>query len=454
MSLLLQNGRPGFARNAAVSLAVRVGGMGVGFVLQAVLARTLGPTEYGHYLYALAWMNVVLLFAKFDLDVSGVRFVSAAASSGDWRTVRGFVRRSTALVLLFSTALAAIGGLVTLLLRPRLVTSRAETLLLSCALLPVTALLALQVGQHQGLKRLFWAQGPSLVIRPMATVAMLVPLLTVGVRLHAWHAVAANLVASVFALALSSYALRRITAPHVADTPPRYETRFWLRTSSRFIVASAAQYVIGTQTDVLLVGSFRSASEAALYSTAAQLATLVGFGWLAIGSVAMPYIAEYYAGRRHEHLQALLGRLAWVNALVTFPLLLGVAIAGRLVLSVFGAPFVDAYAPLVILAASTTVAAMVGGTAGYAMSMTGHEREILWFVGGTAILNLVLTLILTPRYGIVATAASTFTATAVRAILLTWFVRRRLGLDVLDFRAEGLRDIVSRARGALARVGA
>ena len=65
------------AHGAVRSLAVNVAGTAVSFAVQVLLARKLGASDYGVYLYVLAWMNMAVLFAKIELDSCAVRFVGA-----------------------------------------------------------------------------------------------------------------------------------------------------------------------------------------------------------------------------------------------------------------------------------------------------------------------------------------------------------------------------------------
>jgi O-antigen/teichoic acid export membrane protein len=62
------------------------------------------------------------------------------------------------------------------------------------------------------------------------------------------------------------------------------------------------------------------------------------------------------------------------------------------------------------------------------MTMTGHERPAAWMIGGTAMLNIALSIPLTMTYGLVGTATATLTTTLVRSLMLSVYLRRRLGL--------------------------
>jgi len=76
---------------------------------------------------------------------------------------------------------------------------------------------------------------------------------------------------------------------------------------------------------------------------------------------------------------------------------------------------------------------MVGALAGYLMTMTAHEREAAWIIGLAAGVNLVLALVLTPRFGPLGTASATLIAAVARAAALSIYIRRTMGLRLLSF---------------------
>jgi O-antigen/teichoic acid export membrane protein len=76
------------------------------------------------------------------------------------------------------------------------------------------------------------------------------------------------------------------------------------------------------------------------------------------------------------------------------------------------------------------VVGLAGGLAGFLLTMTAHEREAAWIIGGTAVLNITLAIILTPRYGAVGTASATLIAVLVRAVVLRRYISRTMSLRV------------------------
>jgi O-antigen/teichoic acid export membrane protein len=118
---------------------------------------------------------------------------------------------------------------------------------------------------------------------------------------------------------------------------------------------------------------------------------------------------------------------------VSVPVFLLLFTAGHVPLHAYGAAFVGAYPILVVLSGVTLVGSTFGALSGYLLTMTGHEWEASRVIVGTALLNLALTFVLTPRLGAVGAALATAAAALTRTELLRQRVRRYLGVAVLPY---------------------
>jgi len=126
-------------------------------------------------------------------------------------------------------------------------------------------------------------------------------------------------------------------------------------------------------------------------------------------------------------------RAVQASAAVSVPAALLLGIAGRLALRSYGSGFVGAYPVLLVLSGVQLVAATVGSLSGYLLTMTGHEGKASRVVVGTALLNLALTVVLTPLLGAVGAALATMAAGFIRLGMFWTYARRHVGVAVLPF---------------------
>lgn len=422
---------PVLVRGAVWSFLVTAAGMGISFVTQVLLARTVGSHEYGTYLYVLGWTNVAGLICSFELAGAAVRYVSAYRASAEWSLLRGFLRRAHQVVLV-SAVVVAIGTFLVAWRLPAFPRAYLTTIALACALFPATALLQLGGGVLQGLKRVVAAQAPSLVLRPaLFGVALVVAARLFEPTLGAAGAIACQLVAAAIALLVTIRFMRRTLPREVRQATPRYAVREWATTSAHFIGISLSQQVLSTQADVLIVGTFLGAVQAGLYGAASQFAVLVSFGATAAVFIAQPMIADLYARRRDADLQRLVHQVVLVAFAVSVPVFVGLVLFGRLLLGLYGTQFTGAYTVLLVLGAAQLVQATVGILLGYLLTMTAHQKEAARIIAATAVLNLVVTSVLTPTMGVVGTATATLIAMSCRSIALVVYARKLLGVRLL-----------------------
>ena len=64
------------ARDTGVALIIQVGGVSLTYLLQVVLARWMGKTEYGIYEYVMAWSLLLGIFAGLGLARTNLRLIS------------------------------------------------------------------------------------------------------------------------------------------------------------------------------------------------------------------------------------------------------------------------------------------------------------------------------------------------------------------------------------------
>lgn len=424
-------------RGAATSLVIRSTGALLGFAANLLLARLLGVTQYGVYVYALSWINVLLVIALLGLPTALIRFVAAYRAQGQMALLRGLLRRSFQIVLLSSVFISVAGAFVVWASHIDVGAGGTVTFVLAFALLPALALLQLSAGALRGLKRIAWAQFPNEVLRRLLVIILLgAAFLLLGAPLRAYQAMGLTIAAAVAVFALSAVVLWRsqreagtvagAEAPSSAHRA-EYSTRTWLSTALPLLLISGATLLLN-RTDVIMIGALRNPDAVGIYNAGARIAQLALFGISAVNMIAAPMFAElYHTGRRRE-LQRIVSLAALGILLFTVGATVGLAVCGRWVLALFGARFSAAYVPLVILLGGLTINATCGSV-GYLMTMSGHEKFAGVILVACAGLNILLNLVLIPRFGIVGAAIATSVAMATWNLSLLAVVKSKLAVD-------------------------
>ncbi len=426
------SGSATMARGAIGVFAISIAGTALNVVLQVWLARLLGVEEFGIYIYVLTWLNVLLLVGAMGFDSSALRFVAAYRGTGELGRFWGFLRFARGRVWLLSVAIGLAWGAAVWLLRGKLGAHKVLVFWLGSLLLPLSAFVALEGAVLQALKRVVQSKALQFLVR-LGTMFGLLAILHFLARreIDAVTAMIMNGASAVLTLGGIGWLVRRELPPAAAPERDRELRSEWASVSRSMFAISGCQLLLA-QVDVLLVGMFMDTTHAGLYAAASRIATFVTFGISSVNSILAPTIAELFARDQREELQVTATLAARIGLVYTVPVVAFLLIAGRWVLGWFGPEFVEAYPVLAVLAVGQLVNPLCGSV-GFLLTMTGHQREALWVISGSALLTVLLNVALIPWFGLAGAAVGTMTATAARSLALTVLVHRRLQVRATAF---------------------
>src|SRR5699024_3562617 len=99
-------------RGGIVTIAIKVLGLGFSLLTAIVLARVLGPEQYGIYSYVLAIVSILAIPAMFGLPSLIVRETAKAEVKQEWGKMRGLWFWANSLTASLSVVIAVIAALV------------------------------------------------------------------------------------------------------------------------------------------------------------------------------------------------------------------------------------------------------------------------------------------------------------------------------------------------------
>lgn len=422
------------ARVAISTLAVKVGSVGLGFALNVLLARTLGPEQYGTYIFSLSLITILILIGTLGMENAALRFVASYVSQEAWGLLRGFVSRGLQWVTTASFLIVLFSGIGIYLVKSSLQPSLGSVLILGLPLVLISALLAFVSCCLQALNNRYIVvvQSVPLLRNILFGVLVLAWVSINSGQMEATTTMAMNLTSAtlVFVFIVIFFCLN---VPNQAkNTSPIFETRQWLVTMLPFLVLSGSGLII-TQTDTIMVGIFLGPEQAGFYATAFRVAVLVTFGIASVNAVIAPMISRHYTQKNLRELQHIISLSAKVMFYFSLFAVIVLLVSGKMILGFFGPEFRVAYPALIILLLGQLIDS-VSGSVGYLMTMTGHQREVVYVIGGCAILNIVLNIILIPYLGLVGAATATAISTILWNVILAWRVKVNIGINSTIFR--------------------
>ena len=416
------------ARGAISAFVTKVTGAGLLIGLHVLLARLLGVSQYGIYVYAITWINILAIVCMLGFHTSLVRFIAEYNIKQQWGLLRGIIRRSTQTVLAFSILVGVIVAVITLFLKERLGGEQVIAFYIASALLPIFALCRLREASLRALKRVVQSELLLRVIRPLLLgLIVLAFFFTLEGKLKAPYVMAGNLVAVAGTLVIGVILLSRSLPESVRQTRPAYAESQWLKVSLPLLLI-AGMHIILKRTDIVMIGIFRGSEDAGIYSAASRISDLVVFALMAINAILAPMVSELYHTGRKQELQRIITLAA--RAIFVFTLMVSIilAVSGKFVLGLFGLEFIIAFVPLLILLTGQMVNSLAGSV-GLIMTMTGHQNQAGAIIATSAATNIILNAILIPLLGLSGAAISTAFTMVLWNIAMLIYVQRRLGLN-------------------------
>jgi O-antigen/teichoic acid export membrane protein len=422
-------------RLAGIIFIIRVASAALAYLSQILLARWMGGSEYGVYVYVWTWVLLLGSMMDFGISASAQKIIPEYRTRGEHALLRGFLFGSRWMTLAVSTVVAALLAGLVKLLSPWINAGEIVPLYVGCLTLPAFVVANTQDGIARSHDWMRLGLMPQFVVRQVLIIGLTAGALALGLRLGATVAMFASAGAVWLAMVGQMIVLNRRLAGHIEPGSRAYDFRGWLAISLPILLVESF-YLLLSYTDVLVLQQFRSSEEVGVYFAVVKTLALVSFIHYAMSATTAHRFAEYHALGDKPRLSAYVAHAIkwtfWPSLAATLLLLA----LGKPLLWLFGSQFVGGYDIMFIAAIGLVVRSAIGPVERL-LNMLGHQHICALAYALAFVMNVVLCVILVPRFGGHGAAAATSISLAFETVLLFWIVRQRLGLHVLAF---GKRD--------------
>lgn len=434
------------ASGAGISLIGRVAGRVFFVISEIILARFLGPAAFG--LYAIGWtlLRLVGLAAPLGLHNGIIRFGALywPDSPGKLRDLlqKAFITATFSSLVIGAGMFTFAGWIEVAFQKPGL----ALVIRWFALGVPLITLLRLAAAATRVSLRMKYSVIAEDFVQPLLDLVfiILVYFLSAGLT----GALLAGIVSLALAMLLALYYLRQVfgrafQAAAEFSLNARALVAFSLPTALTGFFATAIIWV-----DRLIVGYFRLPAEVGIYQAASQSSTFFAIILTAMNAIFAPMISDLYHKGEHKRLEDLY-RVSTKWALyISLPVLVVILFVPELLMKVvFGQAYAEGALPLLILNLGQLVNVATGAV-GFLLIMTGRQKRWLLFTALALVGNILLNLLLIPRYGVVGAAIST--SAAVSALFLTGLLSVRLSLKLWPYDRRYLKGLAAALLAGLA----
>lgn len=422
------------AKGSAIVLAGAFVGQAMQFGCQIILARLLGPADFG--LYGIGWtlFRLVGPFATLGLS-AGVIYAFSVADPSDHTRKRDILLQS----IILGVLAGGIVGAAAYFGAPRLavqVFGKGElTAVIRGFALALPLLTGLTVASAS--TKLSLSMAYSTLVEGLTQPGLNFLFLVAALYLLGWRlmgAIEATLLSYVLALMLALFFVFSLFWS-VLRSGARMQSRVpeLLAFSVPATIAAAFLNVIN-RVDRLVIGAFLPIAEVGIYQAASQTSSLFDIVPNIINNVIGVRVAELYSAGELERLEEIYTVGAKWSFYLTMPMFLLVCAAAAGVMeALYGSHYRPGAWPLVILCVGLMSDAVVGAAAPI-LIFSGNQKLASSIATSALITAIVLNYLLVPRFGLNGGAISTALAESGMLFSLLLAVKTRFNIWPYDRR--------------------
>ena len=404
------------ARGAGIFFIGIMLGRFLGYLIRMVIARLLGPEQYGLISLGISVVEISATLALFGLPTAINRYVPFYWTRGQTDRVRGTIRSSLAISL--PAALAT--GLVLFWLTNQLsldVFKKPDLipiLKIFAVIVPFYSIMMISSAIFTGFKKMEYIVYTQQFLRYILILAIFVALFLFGFGIDA--AIYAYPVGYFFTAVMGLFLAQRLFPFIGKQLESRINFKQILTFSWPLILVSMIWFIIDRVATIML-GYFKSSDIVGIYNAALPLAQLIPAVLQSFTTIFLPIVSSILSTGDFKELRNIYTiTTKWVF-LFTLPLFIVIfASAKFLIVTLFGAEYVDATPALQILSLGFLFHAAVGPTT---MTLNALEKTklILFNTVVAFVANISLHYFLIPKYGIVGAAIAAAAALLILNVL-------------------------------------
>ena len=391
---------------------------GLFFIIRIIIARFFGATYFGLLVIGMLVSEFTQILASIGLPKGGMRFISFAIGSKDYGRIPKIFGTALAVPFLMSIVLSFVLFLFSEILSNRWFHNAELTAVFRVLAfsIPFATIVRVGVDLSRGFNTTKFSVLVENLFMPAINIIIFLLLYIFYSNFNSilYAIVTANLMSAIFILILLRKQLRGLIG-HSWPTARSFKGCFILKENMEYITYSIPLFLTGftgilmNSIDIFMLGRFLDEKYVGVYAAASVFAAtlLSSLIIMPLNSIFGPLIATQHGKNAPDKIGYLyIATTRWIFC-VSLAFTVFSMIAREKIMLIFGKDFViEGPIVLVILLIGNMVNCMTGGV-GHVLSMTGHQKKELATNVMALILNIILNLLLIPRYGIIGAAVAT-----------------------------------------------
>ncbi len=415
---------------AAFSIVGKFIGAAFQFVSQIILGRYLGPDEYGAYSIGWSFFQILSIFSTFGLDYAVIKF-GADYWNSQLSKLKNTILRMNALAVIIGALLlvliyTGIDEILVLFHREEL----AVVFKLFAPGISLYAILKVNSAATRLTNSIKYTVITEEIIRRGTQLVLFLFIVALGLGLKE-SIIASNisfLVACVVALIIV-FRLFFIKVPGITTADFR---NIDVLKYSMVVAGSSIISSILVWSDRIFLGMFNSTYQAGIYNASSQITSIFSTIVFGTSTVVAPLIANNNSANDLESTKIIYKTSTKLMLYLGLPLALVIFVfPEQLIQQLYGVSYLEGVTLLLILTV-TQLINLGTGAISQMMLMADFEHRWFRFSAISLIANIVLNVLLIPRYGGIGAAIGSGAAFSLLNILGLVSIKKNLNINPYD----------------------
>src|SRR3954462_2569292 len=218
-------------RLAGTIFLIRIASAALAYLSQILLARWMGGSDYGVYVYVWTWVLLLGSTMDFGISASAQKIIPEYRTRGEHALLRGFLSGSRWMTFAVSAVVSlGLAGIVKGL-SPWIEAHTIVPLYIGCLTLPAFVVANTQDGIARSHDWMRLGLMPQFIVRQSLIIGLTAGAFALGFNLGATAALWASAAAVWIAMIGKMIVLNRRLGSHIEPGPKTYDYRVWLKTS-------------------------------------------------------------------------------------------------------------------------------------------------------------------------------------------------------------------------------
>ena len=423
-------------KGASLVLFTRITLLLSNLLIGILLARNLGPSDYGVYSLIISLVTISVMFACLGLPTIALKESARLLVKEKWSLLKGMLRFSLLFVLICSIFVIIVGYWVKDIFPSLLSDEASVAFYFGLMLVPVLSLINVMSNTLRGLHII----APSQLVIITKQIVFLLLILAIFFyisNVSVDQVVLSNVVASLLSMILVVVFLFKNYPKELIVVKPIYEIKYWVFSAVPLFFIAGIQ-IINNRADILMLGAMLSSYEVGIYDVAMRGAELLVFFVIVFNISIASTFSKLHTEGDFERLSKITTSATRVIFMLTMPVALVLFFFGDyLIVFVFGEEYLAGLFALNILMIGHLFN-VITGPSDLLLTMSGYQKVTAICMAFAAIVNVTLNYMLIPLYGVEGACVANLVSTVLWNSLLAIFCRKTLGIDttILGFKHD------------------